>query len=100
MRERRRHRAGARFHPGRALDSLPGLFYLIDQQGRFLRWNKNFEKVSGYSALEISAMSPLDFFGEVDRGPIAAAIGQTYATERDLLRGGFRPRTAHPRLFY
>ncbi|MBK9236806.1 MAG: PAS domain S-box protein [Rhodoferax sp.] len=29
-----------------ALDSLPGLFYLIDQQGQFLRWNQNFETVS------------------------------------------------------
>lgn len=32
-----------------ALNSLPGIFYLFDQTGKFLRWNKNFERVSEYS---------------------------------------------------
>ena len=44
------------------LNSLPGIFYLFDDQGRYLRWNKNFEKVSGYRAEEIIQMNPLDFF--------------------------------------
>src|SRR5262249_25634801 len=49
------------------VESLPGIFYLINDQGRFLRWNKNFEEVSGYSGEEVSRMSPLDFFGEADK---------------------------------
>ena len=61
-----------------AIDSLPGLFYLFDDQGRFLRWNKNFEKVSGYSAEEISHLSPLDLFGEPDKGPVGEAIQQVF----------------------
>lgn len=44
------------------IDSLPGIFYFFDDTGKLLRWNKNFEKVSAYSAEEISNMSPLDFF--------------------------------------
>lgn len=72
-----------------ALDSLPGLFYLIDQQGRFLRWNQNFEKVSGYSAAEIATMSPLDFFDEPDRNAIAAGITQTYASGEALVEAEF-----------
>jgi PAS domain S-box-containing protein len=36
-----------------AIDSLPGLFYLFDDQGDLLRWNQNFQKVSGYSADEL-----------------------------------------------
>jgi PAS domain S-box-containing protein len=35
------------------LDSLPGIFYLFDQTGRFLRWNHALETVSGYSAEEM-----------------------------------------------
>jgi PAS domain S-box-containing protein len=46
------------------IDSLPGLFYMFDEQGRFLRWNKNLEVVSGYSAEEIAGMTALDFFTE------------------------------------
>jgi diguanylate cyclase (GGDEF)-like protein/PAS domain S-box-containing protein len=84
-----------------ALDSLPGLFYLIDQQGRFLRWNANFEKVSGYSADEISTMSPMDFFGEGDQVPIATAIAQTYAVGETLVEAEFvaKNQTRTPFLF-
>ncbi len=63
-----------------ALDSLPGLFYLFDEQGRFLRVNRNFEKVSGYSADELARMTPLDLFGGADKGRIAAAIQQARET--------------------
>lgn len=44
------------------INSLPGIFYLYDQQGNFLRWNNNFEAVSGYTASEVRGMHPLDFF--------------------------------------
>ena len=44
------------------LDSLPGIFYLFDEHGRFLQWNENFLNISGYSAAEVATMSPLDFF--------------------------------------
>jgi PAS domain S-box-containing protein len=46
------------------IDSLPGLFYMFDEEGRFLRWNKDLELVSGYSAEEIAGMTALDFFTE------------------------------------
>jgi len=44
------------------INSLPGIFYLFDETGKFLRWNKNFETISGYGSEEISEMTPLDFF--------------------------------------
>jgi PAS domain S-box-containing protein len=52
---------------GAMIDSLPGIFYLFDEQGRFLRWNMNLELVSGYTSAEISSMHPLDFFNGEDR---------------------------------
>jgi PAS domain S-box-containing protein len=45
------------------VNSLPGIFYLYDQNGTFIQWNKNFETISGYTSYEISIMNPLDFFG-------------------------------------
>jgi PAS domain S-box-containing protein len=44
------------------IDSLPGVFYSYDEHGRFLRWNKQFEVVTGYSGKEIAGMHPTDFF--------------------------------------
>lgn len=52
------------------INSLPGIFYLYDREGRFARWNKNFETISGYSNEDVSKMHPLDFYN-VDEKEIA-----------------------------
>jgi len=44
------------------INSLPGVFYLYDDTGKFIRWNKNFEIISEYSGSEIINMHPLQFF--------------------------------------
>lgn len=61
-----------------AIDSLPGIFYVIDTTGRFLKWNSNFERVSGYSAPEIAQMHPLDFFVGEDKQVIAGRIQEVF----------------------
>jgi PAS domain S-box-containing protein len=49
------------------INNLPGIFYLYDSNGKFLRWNKNLEKISGYNAKEIKKMYPLDFYDEDEK---------------------------------
>ncbi|HXQ38164.1 MAG TPA: PAS domain S-box protein, partial [Anaerolineales bacterium] len=56
------------------LNSLPGVFYFYDQTGKFLRWNRNLEIVSGYSGEEIAQMHPLDFFVGAEKEYIAQRI--------------------------
>jgi PAS domain S-box-containing protein len=78
-----------------AIDSLPGIFYLFDIRGRYLRWNKNFERVTGYSHLEIAGMHPLDFITSKDRQLLAEKIGKVFtageaAMEAELLSKGGR----------
>ena len=46
------------------IDSVPGLFFVCDNQFRFLRWNKNFETVTGYCAEELYRMTPVDILDE------------------------------------
>jgi PAS domain S-box-containing protein len=60
------------------LDSLPGVIYLFDTQGRFLRWNKNLETVTGYSGEEIGRMHPIEFFRGEDQRLIAERIGEVF----------------------
>jgi PAS domain S-box-containing protein len=62
------------------INSLPGIFYLFDQTGRFLRWNHSFESVSGYSAGEIASMHPLDFFSGEDRTLLEQRIRTVFET--------------------
>jgi len=56
------------------IDNMPGIFYLIDEQGKLLRWNKNLEQASGYSPLEISKMRFLDFFAGQDKETMVQSI--------------------------
>jgi len=56
------------------IDNMPGIFYLLDEQGKLLRWNKNLEQASGYSALEISKMRFLDFFAGQDKETMVQSI--------------------------
>lgn len=60
------------------INSLPGIFYLFDEAGNLLRWNRNFETVSEYSASEIVEMTPLDFFAGDEKEYIAARIGKVF----------------------
>ncbi|MBU0544914.1 MAG: PAS domain S-box protein [Proteobacteria bacterium] len=83
------------------IESLPGLFYLFDEHGKFLRWNKNLEEISGYSFQEISCMSPLDFFGEPDKETIAEAIQKVFLTGQASVEADFlsKNQTRTPCLF-
>jgi PAS domain S-box-containing protein len=71
------------------LDSLPGIFYLFDDQGKFLRWNRNFEEVSGYSAEEISQMHPLNFFRGDDLRVLEEAIGLVFVKGENEVEADF-----------
>jgi PAS domain S-box-containing protein len=84
-----------------ATGSLPGLFYLFDEEGRFLRWNRNLERVSGYSSDEIARMQPLDFFTGDDKRIIAESFEEVFrkghtAVEADLVS---KDGTSTPHLF-
>jgi PAS domain S-box-containing protein len=67
------------------IESLPGIFYLFDEQGRLIRWNETIENITNYSTEEITRMRPLDFFAESEREKVNAAIQQVFATGRSTV---------------
>jgi PAS domain S-box-containing protein len=74
------------------IDSLPGVFYLYDLRGKFLRWNRNFERATGYSGEEISRMHPLDFFEGEDRARVEERIGEVFALGESSVEAEFRAK--------
>ena len=60
------------------INSLPGIFYLYGRDGKFVRWNRNFETVSGYSSEEIVTMSPTDFFDESEKSVLKEKINRVF----------------------
>jgi PAS domain-containing protein len=60
------------------IESMPGILYFYNQHGRFLRWNRKLEYVSGHSAEEIAGMHPLDFFSEDRKHDLAERIEEVF----------------------
>jgi PAS domain S-box-containing protein len=71
------------------IDSLPGVFYLYTREGIFLRWNTNFEMVSGYSSAEISRMHPLQLFQGEERDLLRKKIENVFVLGEDTVEAGF-----------
>jgi len=60
------------------INSLPGVFYLFDRTGKFLRWNRHLEYISGYSPEEIARMHPLDFIASEDKELVGRKIEEAF----------------------
>ena len=66
------------------LDSVPGMLYLYDSQGKLIRWNKQHEAMTGYSSDEMTGKHIMEWF----TGDQAAQ--RTIATEIEkALQGSF-----------
>ncbi len=67
------------------IESMPGIVYFYDDQGQFLRWNRNFETVSGYSGAEIAHMHPLDFFSDEEKHALELRIAEVFETGESFI---------------
>ncbi len=72
------------------INSLPGVFYMFNKEGRYLRWNKNIEVITGYSSEEMSTFHPINFVPEDQRAMLAEKIANVFNygidnAEADLL---------------
>ncbi len=64
------------------INKLPGIFYLYDEAGKFIKWNKNFELLTGYTGNEISGMHPLDFYDADQQEIIKNRIKNVFKKDR------------------
>jgi PAS domain S-box-containing protein len=67
------------------IESLPGIFYLFDDQGKMIRWNEAVENITHYSTEEITRMHPLELFAGQDRKKVEASIQQVFASGRSTV---------------
>ena len=72
-------------------DTLPGMVFQVDTEGRLLRWNRKVQELTGFSPEELRQMKGWDFMPDVDREAVRqriAAILQdgSFSTETGLRR--------------
>ncbi|MGA9048694.1 MAG: PAS domain S-box protein [Dehalococcoidia bacterium] len=61
------------------IDSLPGLFYVISKEGKFLRWSKNDLKVTGYTDEDAPNLNVLDIVSPEDRDLVTTKMLEVFS---------------------
>ncbi len=72
------------------INSLPGIMYVLDSSKRMLRWNKNAEVVSGYSAERIRRLNPLDLIVGEDKARVEKSIERGFLEGSTTIEAGLR----------
>ena len=60
------------------VDNMPGIFYMLDEDLKFVFWNKNVVRDLGYSDEEIEKMHALDYIRPADREIVIDKIGEIF----------------------
>ncbi|WP_207423558.1 PAS domain-containing sensor histidine kinase [Desertivirga brevis] len=82
------------------INSLPGIFYLFDEQGKYLSWNKNFEKITGYDAKEIINLSPLDLVVDNDRTSVRDVVLRVFRDGQGDVEAGLKVKDGNIYKYY
>lgn len=82
------------------VNSLPGIFYLVEKSGRMRQWNANLETVTGYSADELGAMTVWDFFEPTEYQKTDEAMRAVFEEGEALLKASLRLKAGTTRDYH
>ncbi|MBK9441886.1 MAG: EAL domain-containing protein [Comamonadaceae bacterium] len=74
------------------LNALPGVFYMFDTTGRFVRWNHQFNKVTGYTDAELASMRGTDFFTGEDQRLVSETMQQVFTQGQADVEADFQTK--------
>ncbi|WP_277541759.1 GAF domain-containing protein [Haloarcula laminariae] len=72
-----------------ALDSLNDVFYVLNADGTFRRWNDQLSAVTGYGDEELAEIQAIELFPEGEREKIADAIEEALTTGETTVESEF-----------
>ncbi len=77
------------------INALSDIFYVIDEHGNFLKWNRSLEKITGYNHQEIQSMKPTDFFTKKDNKKVSKAIKTIFKEKSANFEANFKTKNGH-----
>ncbi|APW96510.1 histidine kinase [Halobiforma lacisalsi AJ5] len=80
LRDRERRLEQFKQYTDDVLDAIDDVFYVLDENGSFRRWNESLPTVTGYTDAEIDAMNAMELFEGEDRETITTAIDEVFET--------------------
>lgn len=78
-----------------ALDTLQDVFYVVDADGRLLRWNEAVTNVTGYDDDELGSMNVTALFDETDAPKVLASIETVVAEGSDTVEATLVTKHGH-----
>ncbi|MBN1427129.1 MAG: PAS domain S-box protein [Anaerolineae bacterium] len=60
------------------IDSLPGIFYMYDRQGRLVKWNRRYKEVLGYSDDDLLNTHFVAFCAPEDAARVSHVLGEAF----------------------
>ncbi|MBF0620460.1 MAG: PocR ligand-binding domain-containing protein [Magnetococcales bacterium] len=82
------------------IQSLPGLFYLFDQDMKLIQWNENFAKAAGYPVQELYGKHPLVFIAPSEHEHITVKIQEVFAKGYAAIESVFLTKEGQEVPFY
>src|SRR4029079_14241360 len=78
------------------INILPGIFYLRSLvNGKCLRWNKNFEEVTGATPREIAESDLYDYVAQEDRPKAMEAVDRAVREGRSAIEAGVKTKNGN-----
>lgn len=62
------------------IESLPGVFYMLDEHGHFLMWNRSFENLLGRVGTGLAGLNALELFAGDDKQLVGSRIAEVFIT--------------------
>jgi diguanylate cyclase (GGDEF)-like protein/PAS domain S-box-containing protein len=82
------------------INSLPGVFYMLDRAGRFIRVNPQFLEVTGYSHAELDQLTALDLFDGTDQVLIAQRMQDVFERGYAWAEASLKPKSGNRLPYY
>lgn len=82
------------------IESLPGIFYMLDDEANYVYWNKNFEQNFGYSGEELRKKHPLEFYRKEDHQLITDKIKEAGDTGEAEVEADVFDKSGTPHRYY
>ena len=92
---------GAREFSAKVIDAIPGVFFVLNRQGRFVRWNRNLETLIDAPPEQIAQTHALARFHPEDRQRVGGGMEAAFTTgSAELEARGFVGQTQEVRHYY
>ncbi|MGI9212077.1 MAG: ATP-binding protein [Methylococcaceae bacterium] len=62
------------------IESIPGIFFVLDERGQYLMWNHNLEKTYGLTPQQITQLDPLLTIAPEERERVSLVLREVFAT--------------------